>query len=221
MSAICKLVQIRVELLKLNLKSGVNPTSVSYVSLSQEAKYVTLIQFGAVGKLSCDQATNILKIVTDEPIFSQSQLSELREAVNDKLDQQVGLSNGSNTKCQKIVQPEVWLHSDLREALASRVDIGRQQKMTCRVHLLAQFFGAGGLLHPTEPTSRDIVSLALLDDADSLIISEGTVWVRKFKCAAKKDCSILQREAWQPDSRFLVAAAANGAAQAVVRETVP
>ena len=90
MSAICNLVQIRAELLKVNLKSGVDPSSNSYVSLAQEAIFVILKQIRAVGKLNCDQATYILKLATDEPIFNQAQLSELREVVNDKLDQQGG-----------------------------------------------------------------------------------------------------------------------------------
>ena len=66
------------------------------------------------------------------------------------------------------------------------MDVCRQQKLACRVHLLAQLFGAGGLLHPAEVAARDIVPLALLDEADALIVCEGAGWVKLFKVAVRR-----------------------------------
>ena len=51
-------------------------------------------------------------------------------------------------------------------------------KISFRLNALAAFFGKGGLAQPSEITSRDIASLALLDVDDASLMLEGLYWVR-------------------------------------------
>ena len=151
MSAICNLAKKRVELLKLSLVSGMKFESDMYKKLSQEAMNVIIRQIGNVGKLTCDNVTTMLEMFTSDKIFDDEQMTMLREVIHTKLDQNVGMSNASNTKTQKVLKPEAWITGELYEALTAEVKVSRSQLVSARISLLATFFGGGGYLDETRP----------------------------------------------------------------------
>ena len=65
-------------------------------------------------------------------------------------------------------------------------ELDTRTKIQFRISCLAAFFGRGGMLRPTEPTCRDVTSLALLDQNDPTVASEGLYWLRVFKTQAKQ-----------------------------------
>ena len=70
--------------------------------------------------------------------------------------------------------------------LASPPTLAVGTKIQFRLDCLAEFFGRGGMLHPTEPTSRDIASLAFLDQTNAFVTSEGLAFLRSFKALTKQ-----------------------------------
>ncbi len=191
MAALLNFARARFELLKLNLACGMDPVSDKYKQLSQAAVSHVQRQISTAGKINCDTATQILKLMNDGAtslkMFSAEQVELIRDAVNSKLDQAMGASNASGSSSQKMSQPEVWLTQELQETmLASPPHLDGRTKITFRVNALAAFFGGGGMLHPAEHTSRDITSLALLDVSDATLLEEGLHWVRTFKGIVKQ-----------------------------------
>ena len=138
-------------------------------------------------KNSVDHVSAVLRTIVDNDVFDAEKVDAVREVLNEKLDHQMGNSNASGSLRQKVSQPEKWLPAELAAAVLAPCGglPGNTVKHT-RVCLLASFFGAGGLLHAEETTSRDIVALALLDDADSNIVNDGLIWVRLFKTTVKQ-----------------------------------
>ena len=83
---------------------------------------------------------------------------------------------------QCVPAPETWLPEELCETMkASPATLAIVARVRFRLQALASRWGNGGLAHPTEPTARDIVSLALLDADDMVLMSYGIYWVREFK----------------------------------------
>ena len=166
--AISKFVQARCELLKLNLKTGMETSSDWYLHMSQEATVNIVKQVASVGSLTVENAAEILSIIqggaaSEKPLFSWEQIATIRDRVNAKVDQSMGgnNSNNSNTQYQKINEPELWLTQELQDTmLASPPTLAVGTTIQFRWNCLAEFFGRGGMLHPTEYTSRDIASLA-------------------------------------------------------------
>ena len=145
--AISKFVQARCELLKLNLKSGMETSSDMYGLMSQEAAANIVKQVASVGKLSVENAAEILSIIqgqvaNEKPLFSQAQIDLIRDRVNAKVDQSMGASNNSNTQYQKITHPELWLTQELQDTmLASPPTLALGTKIQFRLNCLAEFFG--------------------------------------------------------------------------------
>ena len=191
-TAIINFVQARAELLKLNLNSGMEPTSEAYKRMSQETTAQILKQVASIGKLNVENGADILSIIqghvaNEKPLFNGEQIATIRDSVNAKVDQSMGASNNSNTQYQKINHPEVWLTKELQDTmLANPPELDTRTKIQFRINALAAFFGRGGMLRPNEPTCRDVVSLALLDQNDGLVASEGLAWLRVFKTLAKQ-----------------------------------
>ena len=99
----------------------------------------------------------------------------------------MGASNNSNTQYQKINDPELWLTQELQDTmLASPPTLAVGTKIRFRLNCLAEFFGRGGMLHPTEYTSREIASLAFLDQTNVFVTSEGLAFLRSFKALTKQ-----------------------------------
>ena len=187
MSAIINLVRARAELLRLNLKSGLLVDSSEYQRISGDATAVIAMQIGNVSKLNCEQSAEILKLCTEDSLFTQDQIDRVRNVVNAKLDQVAGKSNASGTTYQRIADPETWLPHDLFSTVTepNTMKMEEWSHKVFRISTLAAFFGAGGLLHPEEYTSRDIVSVALLDVPDAVIVHAGVQLVQRFKTLVK------------------------------------
>ena len=160
--------------------------------MSQEATVNIVKQVASVGSLTVENAAEILSIIqggvaSEKPLFSREQVATIRDRVNAKVDQSMGASNNSNTQYQKINDPELWLTRELQDTmLANPPTMAVGTKIQFRLNCLAEFFGRGGMIHPTEYTSRDIASLAFLDQTDALVTSEGLAFLRSFKALTKQ-----------------------------------
>ena len=188
MSALYKLVSARLELLKLNVLTGMARASPKYAALSQECVTVLTRQISSVGRMNAEQVGNILRLVADANVLCDVDAHRLRDALNDKLDLSViGQHNASNTIYQTVPRPEMWLTGDLYAAVSNAPTSlhGGCETKHKKLGLLAGFFGSGGLVHPTEPTCRDITALAMMHDADAEIMQDGLYWVRTFKGLVK------------------------------------
>ena len=94
-SSIIKFVQARCELLKLNLKSGMETSSDLYLRLSQEATASIAKQVAIIGKLNVENAAEILSIIqgsvtNEKPLFSQEHMATNRDRVDAIVDQSMG-----------------------------------------------------------------------------------------------------------------------------------
>ena len=108
-AAIVNFVTARIELLRLNLLSGLDPVSDKYQSLSQETTAQFTKQIDNVGKINRETATTILQLVTECPnnakIFSDAQIGTLRDSVNKKIAQHMGLASRSTSCTRRLMPP--------------------------------------------------------------------------------------------------------------------
>ena len=82
-AAIINFVKARMELLKLNLMTGMNAESENYQRLSQDALASVIKNINSVGKMNCDAVTGILKLLQDDfedtPLLNAQQVEVIRE----------------------------------------------------------------------------------------------------------------------------------------------
>ena len=130
--AIINFVKARAELLKLNLKSGMEPSSDAYLHMSQEATANIVKQVASIGKLNVENAAEMLSIIqgcvaNEKPLFSEGQIATIRDRVNAKVDQSMGASNNSNTQYPKNNQPEIWLTQELQGTMMANSPLFSRQ----------------------------------------------------------------------------------------------
>ena len=96
MSALCKFVQVRVQLLQLNLSSGLTLESRQYHAMAQETVALLVTSIGNVPKLTTEQVTTIMQMILNSPTFIQEHIEAIRNALNTKLDIALGGNNSNN-----------------------------------------------------------------------------------------------------------------------------
>ena len=160
MTALGQFVEARVELLELNVRSGLATASPAYLKLQSDACAAINRQIAMVGRVGVAEITSILNLICNGT-FTADQISSMRNTMILRLDQNVAAS--MSTKCSSVANVTAWPTQELWTLILSDADVN------VKVQAVSTLFGRGGLKNPTEIAARDITGLAMLQATDEYI----------------------------------------------------
>ena len=185
MTALGQFVEARVELLELNVRSGLATASPAYLKLQSDACAAINRQIAMVGRVGVAEITSILSLICNGT-FTADQISSMRNNMILRLDQNVSAS--MNTKCSSVANVTAWPTQELWTLILSDADVN------VKVQAVSTLFGRGGLKNPTEIAARDITGLAMLQATDEYIRTHGLYHVRNAKMVMKSSAEALSEQ---------------------------
>ncbi len=182
MSALVNYLKSRIEILVLNLKTGLDPQSEPYQKLATAAVLAIKKMCTGVRTVSPQDLQQLLTIISDAPL-TEEQRAELRDLFNQRIDETAG---GSFTGV-KVDFPEAYHRQVDWDTMLLKENIDVNTKLC----FVANFWSNLGLTRPSEIASKNIASLAVLCEHESVLAGPmGVQHVRTFKKLFKEFSSI-------------------------------
>ncbi len=172
--ALVSFVRARLEILELNLRTGLARDSEKYNKLASEAVGAMTKMTAGIKELKASDLSVLLQMIEKAPL-SDEKLAELRDSWNEKLD---AMAVGVAVATQAVEASESYYSKPHWDALLD-------EKVTDVNHTLA--FVAGhwatlGLSRISETTAKDVAAVALLKQPDYVVGGPiGIDYVRTFK----------------------------------------
>ena len=183
MTSLANLVAARVELLDLNLRSGMCADDPRFLRLAETSVDSILAQIRNLALIPSATIVEVMKQLVGTNLLNEELQNRIRDAMIEKVNHNAPTHNAANCKYQSVREPHKWLPDGLHNMVW--LPGGQQDPVYEKLVELARFFGSGGLLHGTEPAYRDIAALAMLHQEPGNIISRGQGWLREFKKLSK------------------------------------
>ena len=200
MTSLANLVAARVELLDLNLRSGMCADGPRFLRLAETSVDSILAQIRNLALIPSATIVLAMRQFVGTNLLNEEHQNRIRDAMNEKVNHNAPTHNAANCKYQSVREPHKWLPDGLHNMVW--LPGGQQDSVYEKSIAIARFFGSGGLLHGTEPAYRDIAALAMLHQEPGNIMSMGQGWLREFKKLSKAVADSKSRSLGVPRHEF-------------------